>query len=319
MLMEEGRLLREQGKWADAIMTYETVLEIDPTGVKYDYRGGTPRELMEVCVREQTRERMVQVKAEADAGYEKGMELLDQGNELKARKARDVLIQTKRDYAQILDFDPQRSILDEGFYGAIDSRLEELTEVIRDLVRRTLEEDIRSKREQAEKELQAFEADRSDLDRLAGAREALVESLNIIELVDPAGNIVSATQVEQIDARLGEVEEMISEVLPDLVSNAQEQLVALNKAQSVQEGIVKAEAALTILELLDRLRPDPAIQKRLHEVQAVYQNLRRNEDLQRAQQIYEEAQTHYQKALEAFQRNDVTPSLLACARCRRRT
>jgi len=306
MLMEEGRLLREQGKWADAIVTYDAVLELDPSGVKYDYRGGTPGELKAVCLREQTRERMAQAKSEADENYQRGMEHLNAGDDLKAR---DVLLQARREYARILDLDPERTILDEAFYAAIDSRIEELAGVTTELVRKTLSQDIASKREQAENELAAYEADPSEPSRLAAAREALVESLSVVDLVDPQRSIVGAAEVAEIEALLNEVREMISKVLPDLVARTQEQLVALKSAQNAEEGILKGEAALASIDLLRRLRPEePTFQERYAQVQTVIQELRRRVDLQRAQSIYAEAESHYRRGLEAVQRNDPVTS-----------
>lgn len=302
-LMEEGRLLREQGRWADAIITYDAVLELDPASAKYDYRGGTARELRELSVREQTRERMTQARTEADKAYDEGIERLNAADELKAR---DVLLQARREYLQILAMDPDRGILDAAFYAGIDSRLEELEQTTTELVRKTLEQDIAARRGQAENEIAAYQADPSDPARLAAAREALIEGLSVIDLVDPQRNIVAASEVSEIETRLTQIEEMITAALPDLVGRAQEALVALKNSQTAEEGIAKGEAALTILDLLRRLREEPTFQERYQQVQSVLQDLRRRLDLQRAQQIYAEAEARYRRGLDAAQRNDLT-------------
>lgn len=303
MLMEEGRVLRDQGKWADAIVIYDMVLDWDPAGAKYEYRGGTPQELKDFCIRQQTRERMVQARTEADRANDRGRELLEEGDEIKAR---DVLLQAAKAYGQILDTDPDRTILDEGFYADIDSRLEELAEITGRLIRKTLHQDIASKREQAEQELAAYQADLSAVGHLAAAKEALIESLDIVELVDPGGTIVAATEVEEIELRLSEVEEMVSEALPGLIKKVGDQIAALNDARTVEEGIVRAEATLESLSYLRRLRPEEIVyEQRYNEVQAVLGNLRRNLDLQRAQAIYAEAEAHFERALRAHERNDL--------------
>jgi hypothetical protein len=302
IMMERASILMSQRKWADAIEVFDEILEIDPAGVKYEYREGTPRELRAEAEREQTRSRMVQANAEADEEYESGNEELEQGNDLQAR---DLLIQARRDYGQILDMDPDRRILDEAFYANIDARIEDLTSKINDLVMITLGKDIASKREKAEKELAAYRQDPKDIDSLASAKETLIESLDIVDSVDPERNIVRGAQVEEIASMLEEVESEIVEVVPALVEDAQEKITAFENAQNPQEKILRGEAALDAVGLLRRVRDDPNSQQIYSRIEQQLEEVRRSVAVERANEILAEARRQFERAQEAVRRSDM--------------
>jgi len=304
--MEEASVLTKQGKWADAIQVFDEILDIDPAGVKYDYREGTPRELRAVAVREQTRGRMVQAKDKADEEYDSGKKELEQGNDLKAR---DLLLQARRDYNQILDMDPDRQILDEAFYATIDSRIEELTSVTTDLVRDTLLQEIESNRQKAEDELARYRQNPDDISSLADAKTALIESLNYVDSVDPERNIVPASKVEQIEALRDEVEKLVVEVVPKLEKEAEEKIAAFDSEQDPQQKILKGQAALDALSLLRGVRDDPDLQQTQSRIEQDLQEVRRYVASARGQAILKEARQHFENAQEALRRGNMSTAV----------
>jgi hypothetical protein len=307
IMMEEASILMNQGKWADAIQVFLEILEIDPAGVKYDYREGTPRELLAVAEREQTRGRMGQAREKADEEYEAGKAELEQGNELKAR---DLLLQARRDYNQILDMDPERQILDEAFYATIDQRVEELTALTMDLVRDTLLQEIESNRQRAEDELAEYRQNPDDIGSLADAKGALIESLNYVDSVDPERNIAPASKVEEIEALLEEVDRLIVDVVPELEREAEEKIAGFDSEQDPQEKILKGEAALDALALLRGVKgDDPNLQQTQNRIERDLQQVRRFVAAGRAESILAEAEKHFEDAQDALRRGDMATAV----------
>jgi len=267
----------------------------------------TPGELKDQCRREQTREQMDGLRFQAIERQGKGMALLEEGKDLEAR---DQLSAAEKAFEDLLDMDRAKEINDEAFYKEVHGRLDSVSETLIDLNRRTLEKEIEQSLELADDQLADLKETTtqiglSDLSRLASVRDGLIDTRLTVDRVDPDGEIVSDEQLAEMDNRLLAIGEVIDEIVPGLLEQAQASEDEARAASDRTDQMAKIKSGFDLYEILKRLRPDqPQFSLRAEEMRTALAGLRQQEDLEQARSYLGEAQRHYETGLSALENGD---------------